>query len=421
METPSFENPIRTSVAQQRRPLPALPPDLIAEILTWLPVVSLLRFRCVSKWFKTLISSPDFVKAHLRSMKALSTIKPNRVDRAFRRSLNFVQRLIKPERRFSGDYIHRQNKPSPPVVDWGSHSWSLESLFNGPRIEVSQRVNVCEGVDNGGDWVAGSCDGLICSVLGLYHGVVVWNPSTRVMRELPDFDYEISESQMRRCDKVFGFGYDRQLDDYKVVVVISYPSEDPNRAEEFETQVQVFALRTTSWRRIEDFKYGVPSDAEVKFAAGCLYYKVPSFQGEGKEWRDTLVSLDLATEKYNKVKLPAFDDAGTHWELASFVDRLCVACFDDDDSCEVWVMKEPGVTDAWTKLFRVDQVVVDAGLHAPLYISDNGEVLWDNDEDLFIYNSKDNTIRFPTSRGLSNRDGPPVIYMETLASPNIDH
>ncbi|CAI0419165.1 unnamed protein product [Linum tenue] len=310
---------------------------------------------CVSKWFKTLISSPDFVKEHLRSMKALSDVKPNCVDRLFRSSFNFIERVIQPL------------EGSPPVADWGLHSWSVKSLYYGPGSTPSSL------------------------------GVAVWNPSSRVMRTLPAFPYDMSEEQVQMSDTYFGFGYDSHLDDYKVVVVISYPAE---------TQVQVFALKTSSWRRIENFKYGVPSDteADAKFFAGRLYYRVSSSEGEGNNQRDTLVSLDLATEKYNKVKLPEFHGAGTRWDIESFVDRLCVVQFDGFRSCEVWVMKDPRVTDAWTKLFSVDQAVVDAMLYTPLYISDSGEALWNNGEDLFIYNSKNNTIRFPASRGLSDRD-----------------
>ncbi|QCD99183.1 hypothetical protein DEO72_LG7g464 [Vigna unguiculata] len=40
--------------------------DLILEILSWLPVKSLLRFTSVSEWFQRLISDPTFVKLHLQ-------------------------------------------------------------------------------------------------------------------------------------------------------------------------------------------------------------------------------------------------------------------------------------------------------------------------------------------------------------------
>ncbi|KAG5027590.1 hypothetical protein JHK86_023504 [Glycine max] len=47
-----------------------LPEELIAEILSWVPVKALMQFRCVSKTWNSLILHPTFVKLHLhRSSK----------------------------------------------------------------------------------------------------------------------------------------------------------------------------------------------------------------------------------------------------------------------------------------------------------------------------------------------------------------
>ncbi|XP_024634200.1 uncharacterized protein [Medicago truncatula] len=58
--------------------------DLIVEVLSFLPVKSLLQFRCVSKSWKTLISDPTFVKLHLEKSQSrnlkLFTIITERIN-----------------------------------------------------------------------------------------------------------------------------------------------------------------------------------------------------------------------------------------------------------------------------------------------------------------------------------------------------
>nr|GMD41380.1 putative F-box protein At3g52320 [Ipomoea batatas] len=62
---------------------PWLPEDMVAEILSWLPVESLLRFKCVCKNWRHLIHQDDFVEKHLRRA-ALCFYYPH---------LNFIDQL----------------------------------------------------------------------------------------------------------------------------------------------------------------------------------------------------------------------------------------------------------------------------------------------------------------------------------------
>ncbi|KAI3916432.1 hypothetical protein MKW92_010049, partial [Papaver armeniacum] len=45
-------------------PLNSLTEDLLIEILLWLPVVSLLRFKAVCKYWRSIIESSDFIHRH---------------------------------------------------------------------------------------------------------------------------------------------------------------------------------------------------------------------------------------------------------------------------------------------------------------------------------------------------------------------
>ena len=49
-----------------------LPYDVVFDILTWLPVKSLVRFSCVSKSWNSIITSPVFIRTHFDLAKSFS-------------------------------------------------------------------------------------------------------------------------------------------------------------------------------------------------------------------------------------------------------------------------------------------------------------------------------------------------------------
>ena len=63
-------------------PIPELPQEIITNILSRLPIKSLLQFKSVSKLWLSLISNPQFVELHLKQMKENNTIKHRIYNRA---------------------------------------------------------------------------------------------------------------------------------------------------------------------------------------------------------------------------------------------------------------------------------------------------------------------------------------------------
>nr|AFK48004.1 unknown [Medicago truncatula] len=56
-------------ITSTESPLPSPTFDLIAEILSRLPVKLLLQLQCLGKFWKSLISDPKFAKKHLQSWR----------------------------------------------------------------------------------------------------------------------------------------------------------------------------------------------------------------------------------------------------------------------------------------------------------------------------------------------------------------
>ncbi|XP_059633653.1 F-box/kelch-repeat protein At3g06240-like [Cornus florida] len=179
-----------------------LPAEIQMNILSCLPVKSLLRFRCVSKQFRSLISDPYFVKFHLnRSLLSknyqkvfLSSFPPQSID-------------------YESFLDNHNNKNALVELDCPSYSY------------VS---------------VIGSCNGLICYVDHRVYGqskVIIYNPSTRVSKELPKPPNPLSV-----IIAYYGFGFDSSDNDYKVVLAMEETEVFSEMIIEGQTDLKFYML-----------------------------------------------------------------------------------------------------------------------------------------------------------------------------------
>jgi hypothetical protein len=101
-------------------------------------------------------------------------------------------------------------------------------------------------------------------------------------------------------------------------------------------------------------------------------------------WRDRIVGFDLGLDEFREVPQPDYGgnividiDLGV---LGSF---LCVFAKVRDWSADVWIMKEYGVKESWSKVFSISRNVLSYDSVRPLGYSRRGrEVLLELDEKL---------------------------------------
>ncbi|XP_059646515.1 F-box protein CPR1-like [Cornus florida] len=332
-----------------------LPMDVTADILSRLPVKSLLRFRCASKPWCALIDSPDFIKSHLNRSIETNT----------NRSIIFgVEDL---------------------------YSIDLNSLDN--AVELDNPMKNDEGTS-----LVVSFDGLVVLCKNIYEDVTLWNPSTRKHRKLPVSKVRFPPG-FRIIVIVFGLGYDSVNDDYKLVRMAQFEGKD---YDSFDSEVEIYSVKSNTWRRVQDFPYYFP----LQGSPGVTFNGAVHWVVTRKPKSDTanlIAAFDLGLEEYRLVPQSDFFDENGYLNVAALGDCLCVVCNYGGVRADIWVMKEYGVKESWTKLFAIAKPSVIRSFFyvSPLaYSMSCGEVLLKlGGGRLFWYDIRKKTLKKIQIRG----------------------
>lgn len=299
-----------------------LPEELQIEILSWLPVKDLMRFRCVSKWWNSVVFDPVFVQLHLQKSSKNSHV------------LLFV------------------------VKEWVGPC-SIDGLLENP----SSTIDGCHRFDLDFVMRVSVCNGLVCASFSyvedeenssdcVYY-FKFWNPATRM--ESPDLahirlDYTLSTSF------AFGFGYDDSTDTYKLLaVIVDFKSKT--------MQVRVYSLGTNTnscWTTI----LTCPASFYISEADnGCFLSHTVNWLAVRKfcyEWENisinevVIVSYDLRKDTFRYLSMP-------HDLVEKPVDKPtlevlngCLCLYHRGRThFTVWLMREFGVDNSWTQLLKV--------------------------------------------------------------------
>lgn len=253
--------------------------------------------------------------------------------------------------------------------------------------------------------VVGCCNGIVCIAINGKH-FFLWNPSTRKYKQLPDVD-----DKMKRGLFItkYGFGFDELNDDYKVVGILSGFCN----AGRYETMVKIYSLRSDSWKRIDVFNDGLPFDDSGKFVNGKLHWGRRF--GLNSKW--DIVSLDLGSEICALVEQPSYGESGFSPSLGVLEGCLCVLCDFPNTSMDVWILKQYGARESWTKVVTVPYLDEpwNAPHLTPLCIGAKGEILLVYGSSFLAFDEKEWSFRRPRIRNLDTFLEADV-YIESLVS-----
>ncbi|XP_062027344.1 F-box/kelch-repeat protein At3g23880-like isoform X2 [Rosa rugosa] len=369
---------------------------VIAEILARLPVKSLMRFRCVCKSWRALISESYFLKKHI-----------SYGERGITESTHRLIFLLDPP--LALDYEALKS-----MEDYEA----LESIKDdvhgaGGQFALTQLdFPVTKSIpDYGYRVVVGSCNGLVCVEVDR-EAIMLWNPCTRGSKVLPkpppvinsEFSYDFN-----------GFGYDSASDDYKVIRGFTdYLAK--------KIMIHIFSLKTGSWRTVEDIDYVTLIMRQGLFLNRALHWLCNLPEGGSR-----ILSFDLEAEKFQKTIPLPYDD--WFFDLLIHKNCLCVlACPTGTNTFNIWMMKEYGVQESWTEVlqFSLEKYAShydDSRCYfTPLCILENGLVLIDKIGEgqhlMVLSNLKEKEFEHVVEVA-KNLEFRTVIYRETLVSPDV--
>ncbi|KAK1358343.1 F-box domain-containing protein [Heracleum sosnowskyi] len=233
--------------------------EMIFKILSLLPVLTLLRCKSVCKSWKTIISDPHFIQAHL-------TISHNKPP-------PFSLLRVVPRGKLQGLYIHTHGEDSVKLT------LPVPEYMCGMHLYVR------------------SCNGLVTLADRSISVLYIWNPLTRLFKLILPSKIFPHYSNVGFA-KNLGFGFDSVSNDYKILRVVlgGYSYSGGNVS---VMVAELYSVNADSWKeiRIPNEMHGFKSNLILPCVcvdSGVLYF-------EGVE---EILSFDLHDEVFGLFQYP---------------------------------------------------------------------------------------------------------------------
>ncbi|XP_045788902.1 F-box/kelch-repeat protein At3g23880-like [Trifolium pratense] len=364
--------------------LPTLPFDLVTKILCWIPVKFLLQLCCVCKSWNYLISQDSkFQKKHFR----LSTTLHDRLHLILTPMPYYFRKFI------LSDFL-------------------MSSLFNNNLSTITSRqikysVLSTRKLSFGG---VSSCHGMFCFGIDEL-SALFFNPSIRKFKLLPPLE---NPPQNHYVQTNYTLMYHRFTNNYKIVAV-SVASFAKSR----QLNVHSHILGTNYWTRIQSVPFYCRVRVGISVNDDTIDWLV--YDVDNCLW--LILSLDLEKDSYRKLLHPLSNDKyESNMVFQELKGCLCIVSQRPSHS-DVWIMKEYGNEQSWTKLFSVPNMTYLEfyAYGRILYVSEDDQVLMQfltrKKSSLVIYDFRNDTFNIPKIQNINDDLVIPNIYVESLISP----
>ncbi|KAI3435465.1 uncharacterized protein J3R85_006074 [Psidium guajava] len=210
----------------------------------------------------------------------------------------------------------------------------------------------------------GSYNGLICveEMYSKHKAAYLWNIFTRKHKAVQRSDPEHQFFYMGTSHIVLGFGFDARSNDYKIVRILYLSDSKYRFVSGIKPRVEIYSLGADSWRSLECEVPAFCGYRPAVFLNGNLHWSAFEFDDLRDEGGHRLiVSFDIAGEVFDEMALPEeiFHDYldGSFASVAALNDLLAVVGVvhpEPQSICSVWVMREYGMPESWTKLYTFE-------------------------------------------------------------------
>ncbi|CAN6694970.1 unnamed protein product [Malus baccata var. baccata] len=322
-----------------------LPKCLVVDILSRIVCVkTVLNCKCVCKEWLSIISDPQFARLHLPRSPIGILMKEWHLDNDWiARKLDFAQ-----------------------IVEGAGSDFGVDKTTLTPN----------NSLPNFRFELINSCNGLLCLYGPETDGLYVCNPVLGECITIPH-----NSNGRHRCGFI-ALGYSIGTNDYKVLQTTSSNNEFYG-----EREAEIYTLGTGVWRSIGS----VPQTILKRNRDEAIQLPFDAFLHGAQHWAPYVLSefsiyaFNFESEQFRSLPAPTLSpglvEAMHEWysdylQLGQLGGCLLLCVHDKPSTkLELWVMKEYGVQQSWTKILVIDNLTPRSFGYMPIMFLSNGEIL----------------------------------------------